>query len=181
MDLKAKQNKIYYEKNKDILREKKKLYYKKNKEVIDEKHKKYYNKNRNKILEYLKTYRINNKEKRSNYQRIYVNKRLKNDFNFKLERTIRHRVKMAIKNNKKSESVLNLLGCDIQTARKHLESLFKTGMTWENHGLYGWHIDHIIPCSYYDLSDYEEQKKCFHYTNLQPLWAKENLKKSCRL
>ena len=51
-------------------------------------------------------------------------------------------------------------------------------MTWENHTTHGWHIDHVKPCAVFDLSKPEEQKKCFHYTNLQPLWAKENLSKS---
>jgi len=52
---------------------------------------------------------------------------------------------------------------------------FKPGMTWDNYGYYGWHIDHKVPCSNFDLSKPEEQYKCFHYTNLQPLWAEENL------
>ena len=51
-------------------------------------------------------------------------------------------------------------------------------MTWQNHGKFGWHIDHINPCSRFNLSDIEQQKQCFHYSNLQPLWWWENLKKS---
>jgi len=54
-------------------------------------------------------------------------------------------------------------------------------MSWDNHGFKGWHIDHIIPCSAFDLTKVEEQKKCFHYTNLQPLWAKDNLSKGDKL
>ena len=68
-----------------------------------------------------------------------------------------------------------LIGCKFSELKQHLENKFKPGMTWENHGLYGWHIDHIKPCSKFDFTDDNEQKKCFHYTNLQPLWAKENL------
>ena len=54
-------------------------------------------------------------------------------------------------------------------------------MTWKNHGLKGWHIDHIIPCAAFDLTKEEEQKKCFHYSNLQPLWWIDNLKKSNKM
>ena len=59
----------------------------------------------------------------------------------------------------------------------HLEAQFKPGMTWDNYGLKGWHVDHIRPCASFDLRDPEQQRRCFHYTNLQPLWAEENLKK----
>jgi hypothetical protein len=71
-----------------------------------------------------------------------------------------------------------LLGCSFDEVRKYLESKFKDGMTWENHGLYGWHIDHIKPCASFDLTNEIEQRECFHYTNLQPLWAFDNLSKS---
>ena len=54
-------------------------------------------------------------------------------------------------------------------------------MSWNNHGFYGWHIDHIYPCSKFDLTDLNQQKQCFHYTNLQPLWAEENKKKSNKI
>ena len=59
----------------------------------------------------------------------------------------------------------------------HIESLFRPGMTWENYGFRGWHIDHIIPCSYFDLSIDENQLICFNFKNLQPLWQPDNFKK----
>jgi hypothetical protein len=75
----------------------------------------------------------------------------------------------------------DLLGCNISEAKEHLEKQFKEGMIWENHGTHGWHIDHIIPCASFDLTYPEQQKKCFHYTNLQPLWAKENMSKGSNI
>jgi hypothetical protein len=90
---------------------------------------------------------------------------------------------MAIINHKglKQSSSIALLGADIATVRKHLESLFMPGMTWENHGLVGWQIDHKLPCDSFDLTKSEEQKKCFNYTNLQPLWYDENIRKSTKI
>ena len=76
---------------------------------------------------------------------------------------------------KKAYKTEKLIGCSILKMRKHLEKQFKKGMTWENHGK--WHIDHIKPCCKFNLLDKEEQLKCFHYTNLQPLWSQENLSK----
>ena len=68
-------------------------------------------------------------------------------------------------------------GYSIEELMIHLEALFTVGMTWDNYGYRGWHIDHIIPCSRFDLSLDSEQIKCFHYTNLQPLWMFENISK----
>jgi hypothetical protein len=80
---------------------------------------------------------------------------------------------------KKSESTQILVGCTIEELWIHLEKQFKPGMTKENHGK--WHVDHIKPCSSFDLTKASEQRECFHYTNLQPLWASENLSKGNRI
>lgn len=101
--------------------------------------------------------------------------KLNNDIMFKLKHTLRSRIRKAIKSQKKSDSLFNLIGCTISYIKQHLENQFTEGMTWENHGT--WHIDHIKPCCSFDLTTEEEQKKCFHYTNLQPLWGKDNLSK----
>jgi hypothetical protein len=82
---------------------------------------------------------------------------------------------------KKSDRTINLLGCTITEFITHIESQFKDGMSWENRGFYGWHIDHIIPCALFDLTDPEQQRKCFHYTNLQPLWWMDNILKGKKL
>ena len=73
-----------------------------------------------------------------------------------------------------------LVGCSPDELVAHLEGQFKPGMTWDNHGRHGWHIDHIIPLAAADVSDPEQVALVAHYTNLQPLWAKENLSKGSK-
>jgi hypothetical protein len=97
--------------------------------------------------------------------------------NCKIKNYLRTRIWWAIKNNYKSKHTMQLLGCSIDFLKQHLSSKFTSGMSWSNYGK--WHIDHIKPCAKFDLSKEEEQRKCFHYTNLQPLWAKDNLRKGC--
>ena len=87
----------------------------------------------------------------------------------------------AIGGETKAGHTEELLGCSIEEVRNHLERLFQPGMTWDNWGKYGWHIDHIIPVSYFDFSDPEQQYWAFHYTNLQPLWAVDNLRKGNKI
>ena len=94
-----------------------------------------------------------------------------------IENTLRTRLHKSLKGKVTNTQVIELVGCTIQELWNHLESLFTEGMTRYNHGRKGWHIDHIKPCSMFDLNDIEQQKECFHYTNLQPLWAKDNLSK----
>ena len=86
---------------------------------------------------------------------------------------------MALKRKRKSRSTMKLLGCSVEECWKHLESKFQPGMTRENHGK--WHIDHIIPCAAFDLRCPVQQLTCFHYSNLQPLWAEQNLSKGAKL
>ena len=81
----------------------------------------------------------------------------------------------------KSDRTIKLLGCSFSELVSYLERQFKEGMSWDNYGRQGWHMDHIVPCAAFDLTDPDQQKKCFHYTNLQPLWAKDNLEKGPRM
>lgn len=108
---------------------------------------------------------------------------MQNNKDFKLRKALRQRVYFAVKSLKtaKSKKTMELLGCSIDELKIHLESKFQEGMNWENYGLKGWHIDHIIPCAFFDLTKEEEQRKCFHYTNLQPLWWIDNIKKSDKI
>ena len=91
---------------------------------------------------------------------------------------LRSRIRKAIivGRGKKAYSSIELLGCTINHCRIHLERQFSEEMSWDNHG--EWHIDHRKPCASFDMTDPDEQKKCFHYTNLQPMWADENISKS---
>jgi len=96
----------------------------------------------------------------------------------RIAENLRKRIRNALKqaNGTKSARTLELLGCDIEFLRQHLSNQFTEGMTWDNYG--EWHVDHIKPCAAFDLTDPEQQLQCFHYTNLQPLWAIDNLSKS---
>jgi len=112
----------------------------------------------------------------------YVRRRSKEDPEYALRRRLRSRILEALRDQKaiKGESTLKLLGCTLAELRAHLEKQFKPGMTWENRGYRGWHVDHIKPCALFDLTKLVEQRACFHYTNLQPMWRKDNQLKGDR-
>lgn len=93
---------------------------------------------------------------------------------------LRRRVLSALAGLNKSSATLELLGCSRSELRAHLESKFQPGMTWENYGPV-WHVDHKRPCASFDLTDPAQQRACFHWTNLQPLYATENMKKGARV
>ncbi len=132
---------------------------------------------RNDCKDCLVDWRKKNRKKLTKKQLIYERKRKKTDPEFKLMKTLRSRLNSALKrkNVKKNHKTMDLIGASPAFVMGYLEAKFTEGMTWENHG--NWHIDHIQPCCSFDLIKEEEQKKCFHYTNLQPLWAKDNLQK----
>lgn len=165
-------NKSYYEKNKEYFHKKFKEYYKKYKEELKKSSKNYYEKNKKRL---------------NKYKNEYDKRKRKIDIIFKLLCNVRIRLSQVLKNNKKSLSMAKLLGCTIDELRLYLKSQFKEGMTWDNYGtgyngkgMQEWHIDHIKPCASFDLSVPKQQQECFHYTNLQPLWAEENRKKLAR-
>lgn len=113
---------------------------------------------------------------RSNH-RSYHKDRRKVDLSYKLSCYLRYRLRSSIKQNLKSGSFVRDLGCSIPEFKVYLEKQFKPGMSWDNWSANGWHIDHIIPLSKFNLSDRSEFLKASHYTNMQPLWAVDNLRK----
>jgi len=124
--------------------------------------------------EYLRKWRVRNLEKIRGYER----RRYNEDADFRMEFNIRRRIQKVVRSRggRKSDSTRKLTGCEPYQLQAHLEIQFKNGMNWENYGKV-WHIDHKRPCRSFDLTDPEQQRKCFHYSNLQPLFVSENQKK----
>ena len=180
--------KEYYKKHRKERLDYAKRYKDENKEKINEYHRKYYNTEEWKAFQ--KKYYQENKEKwaidtpekkakKALKDALYLKKRMARDPLFRLQKRLRTRVKNAIRGKgSKSLKTAELLGCGLDEAIDYLKGLLKDGMTWDAVLDGRIHIDHIVPCSSFDMTKIEEQKKCFHYTNLQPLWAIDNLKKS---
>jgi hypothetical protein len=166
----------YYIDNKERINEQSKEYYNKNREVLIERHTQYGKDNpevrRKNTAKYLKS----NPE----YYKIYRKNRYHNDPQFKLRVTLGIRLNKALKTHNKSTSVLNLIGCSINELKEYIEKQFTDVMSWENHGIY-WEVDHILPCDSFNLIDIEQQKQCFHYSNLQPLSKTDNRIKSNKI
>ena len=102
-----------------------------------------------------------------------------------LRKTIRDRLSQAMKRYAGGVNVngskLRYLGCSAEDACIYIEQQFKKGMTWNNHGMKGWHIDHVIPLVAFNLTYEDQRRKAFHYTNLQPLWAHDNFAKQGKM
>jgi hypothetical protein len=116
-----------------------------------------------------------NREKRNEYQRIR-----RQQPEHAIRNNLASRMSQAVSRGFKSAKTESLIGCSFNELKSYLEKQFTEGMNWENYGLHGWHVDHIRPCCSFDLTDPEQQRECFHYTNLQPLWAEDNLSKGGR-
>ena len=133
-------------------------------------------KNRAKV----KIWKKANPEKALFQYRRYINKRVATDTDFRLRLALRNslRVRLRRAGTVKSAKTMQLIGCTVPELKTYLANLFQPGMSWENWGVKGWHIDHIRPCASFDLTDPEQQLECFHFSNLQPLWAEDNLRKA---
>lgn len=129
--------------------------------------------------ESMKKYRESEKgkQKKSEYRKNLW----ENDIEFKVETTLRNRVRGAIKHGTKANHTIELIGCSIQDLKEHIESQFKPGMSWDNYNHKIWHIDHIVPCAAFDLTNPIHQRVCFNWMNLQPLWSSQNIRKKDRI
>jgi len=156
--------KQYYQDNKDRLYKRQRQYYQDNKERIDEWQRQYYQ---------------DNKEKVEESKRKWEKNKYHTDPLYKFKVNLRGRIYKSFKSKSwiRGGGSEKLLGCDWETAMKHIESQFESWMNWDNHG--EWHIDHIIPLS--SATTKEEMIKLCHYTNLQPLLAEENLSKGDKI
>lgn len=101
--------------------------------------------------------------------------RMMSNVHFRLTKNLRGRIYVALKKGIKSDTTMNLLGCSIEQFKIHIEDQFTDGMTWGNMGV--WHLDHKKPCAKFDLTKESDQRLCFHFTNIQPLWSVDNLRK----
>ena len=189
--LKKSQEKYFKsEKGKTSLKKSQEKYFKseKGKDAMGRAAKKFFSSDRGKLL--LKNYRqsekgkairkkANRKYQQSEKGKKWIKNKLDNDPAFKMASRQRMRISEILgkKGIHKEGKTLKLIGCSAKFLSNYIQSKFKPGMSWDNYGVYGWHVDHIKPLSKFNLQDPEEQKKAFHYLNLQPLWAKENIKK----
>ena len=172
----GRQRKEYRENNKDSIKQWKKD----NKEKFAEYNKKYQSEYRDKNDEKLREYhRKYYQEKKSEIHAKQLQK-IRENPELRVLRNLRCRINKALKYNIKSAATKELLGCSQEFLIKHLESKFQEGMNWDNYALNGWHVDHIKPCHAFNMLDPEQQRKCFHYTNLQPLWGSDNCSKGAK-
>jgi len=175
-------HKIYYENNKEYVKYKVKEYAENNEELVkQQKHKSYENNKESRLLKN-KEWALNNPDKVRISQKKFAvkyNKTLRG----RLNKTIRNQMNLALKNGKEGWSWEILAGYTLEQLMQHLERLFQEGMTWDNYGKKGWHIDHIIPVSLWKFESYNDRefKQCWSLANLQPLWAIDNLKKGNKI
>ena len=142
-------------------------------------HKAYYKKNKKEMELFYKSYRESqDKEKRRAYMTEYAKTRRQKDPLYNFFHSIRSQAVRVVKQvglGKKPTNTFKWVGCSPEQLKAHIESLFLEGMTWDNYGKYGWHVDHIRPVSSFKPEEWEQIN---HYTNLQPLWWQDNLSKS---
>ncbi len=167
--------KSWQQRNQDHVRQKRKEYYDNNKELYAD----HGIKRRERNPGSDKKYYERRKENRPGEIARYARHRLATDLNFKIKVYLRNRVRAAMLAGSKAGSAVEDLGCTIDQFKAHIASRFADGMSWENYG--EWHLDHVVPLARFDLTIRDEFLKAAHYTNYQPLWALENLRKGAKL
>lgn len=171
---KAEYDKRYREQNKLKIAEYKKQWATENAEQISERMRNYRKENSEKLAIEKSQYSKNNRPKINARKSIYEKNRRATDPLFKLKKNTRNMV-LRYMSNGKCKRTQEIIGCTYEELKLHIEKQFIEGMTWDNYGIDGWHVDHIKPLAAADSE--EEIVRLNHYTNLQPLWALDNLKK----
>lgn len=178
----------YCQQNKEERKAQQKIYCQKNKKELDTYAKAYRQKNKEEIRAYSRAYYQQNKEERRAYSKVYRStskyKEKIKAYDGEQRKTPKYKLRKAVRaaferiKQNKPTNTLTLLGCTWKEAKAHIESLWLEGMTWENHGQFGWHIDHIRPVSSFKEDELHLMNRI---ENLQPLWWQDNLSKSNKL
>ena len=181
----SKESKEWRQNNPEKVKLQKERYLKKYPQKNLDRGKKYRENNPEKVRQRSDNWRKNNSgysslyyQKNKNKINIQILIKKKNDPIFKLQSHYRSKLNKIL-GSKKDGKTFDIIGCTPQFLKEHLENQFTDGMNWDNHGLFGWHIDHIIPLS--SANTEEELYKLCHYSNLQPLWAEDNLRKGNKI
>ena len=156
-------------------------YYLKNKQKIKEQSVKWAENNKEKVKQNKKQWYEKNKAIHNQKAVEYRRKKRKSDPLQRIKESLSANLRNALSGRGKGQKTLDYLCISIDEFKSYIENKFTEGMTWENYGLHGWHLDHIQPVQSFDHSDEEQVKKCWHYSNFQPLWAEDNLSKGCKL
>lgn len=180
-------SRAYYAANKARIKINMAKYQEKHKEELSRRSREKYLQKREHVLVAVRQYRAKNLSKiraydkmrgaRDKQKKAFWQKNRLADPVHKLRHALRTRLNSALKKSQKCGSAVRLLGCSVLELKRHLEAQFQPGMSWDNHSRHGWHIDHIRPISSFDLQDPEQLAQACHYTNLQPLWALDNIRK----
>jgi hypothetical protein len=140
----------------------------------------YHERHHAEVLERSRRWQVENKIRRRVTMRDWCARKQATDSNWVIRKNLATRLWWALRAKVcGSTNVLKLIGCSLPELRSHLQNQFLPGMSWDNYG--EWHIDHIRPCASFDLTKPEQQRECFNYRNLQPLWAVDNLKKGAKI
>lgn len=168
-----KKNREYYKANKEKIREQQKRYYDENKDRVSESHARYYSANREKVRAYQERYY-------RKYKDIIHTRRMSKLHSSPYERMIKNlRTRLSSFVRYKSKKTKELIGCDREHFMRHLEVQFKEGMTWDNYG--EWVLDHHIPITAFNLENKKEFEACWHFSNIKPMWARDNMRKGNRI
>lgn len=182
----------YYEANKEHIGQRIATYRKNNLDAHKARTMAYREKNREKMRQYRRAHYLANREHCLALDAIYRKEHHEEKLAYRRRRraespqvriglALRTRTGMALKKGYKAGSAVRDLGCTIDELIGHLEAQFLPGMSWENYGRSGWHIDHIVPLDAFDLTDRAQFLRACHFENLRPLWAKDNLSKGSRV
>ncbi len=151
---------------------------KRNAERVAEYNRQWLSDNKELVAKLNREYRATHKAERN----AKLQARWRADLRYRIEVVLRSRVRTAVRRRRLGSvrvlKAADLVGCSMGQLMDHLAAQFKPGMSWDNHG--EWHIDHVVPCAAFDLRDLKQQMECFHFSNLQPLWAAENCAKKAK-